>query len=60
MADASQVHLGRDNSPSWRRISRAGFRYYPYGLFFVIEAEEVEVLACFHASREPRRWLDRI
>lgn len=39
---------------------RAGFRRYPYGLFFVVRADEVWVFACFHASRSPRRWRDRL
>ncbi|HEX4740021.1 MAG TPA: type II toxin-antitoxin system RelE/ParE family toxin [Caulobacteraceae bacterium] len=38
---------------------RAGFRRFPYGLFFRIGANGVEVFACFHASRDPRRWQDR-
>jgi toxin ParE1/3/4 len=41
-------------------VRRAGFRRYPYDLFFVARREEVPVLACFHASRDPRRWQDRI
>jgi plasmid stabilization system protein ParE len=39
---------------------RAGFRRFPYGLFFVIDTDEVRIFACFHASREPRRWEGRI
>lgn len=41
-------------------VRRAGFRRYPYGLFFVIRSAEVQVFACFHASRDPRRWQGRI
>ncbi len=40
-------------------VRRAGFRRFPYGLFFVINADEVHVFACFHASRDPRRWQER-
>jgi len=39
---------------------RAGFKRFPYGLFFVIDADEVRVFACFHARRDPRRWQERI
>ena len=45
--------------PAVRRdIHRAGFRSFPYGLFFRIrEAEDrVEIFGCFHASRNPRHW----
>jgi plasmid stabilization system protein ParE len=41
------------------RARRAGFGRYPYGLFFVIGADEVEVFACLHNSRDPRRWQER-
>ena len=34
---------------------RAGFRHFPYGLFFRVRTAEVEIFACFHASRDPRR-----
>lgn len=33
---------------------RAGFKRFPYGLFFQVSAEEVRVFACFHASRDPQ------
>jgi toxin ParE1/3/4 len=38
---------------------RAGFRRFPYGLFFRIRADEVEVFACLHVSRDPRHWQRR-
>jgi len=41
------------------KVRRAGFRRYPYGLFFVIGSDEVQVFACFHASRDPHRWQER-
>jgi plasmid stabilization system protein ParE len=41
-------------------VRRAGFRRFPYGLFFLIGADAVSVFACFHASRDPRRWHDRM
>lgn len=40
-------------------VRRAGFRHFPYGLFFRLGAAEIEVFACFHASRRPRRWQRR-
>lgn len=38
---------------------RAGFRRFPYGLLFRIQATEIEIFACFHASRAPRHWQRR-
>jgi toxin ParE1/3/4 len=38
------------------RVRRLVLRRFPYLLFYVIEPEEVLVLACMHASRDPERW----
>jgi plasmid stabilization system protein ParE len=38
------------------RVRRAVLRRFPYLLFYVIEPEEIVVLACMHASRDPERW----
>ncbi len=38
---------------------RAGFRRFPYGLFFRVQGEFVQVFACFHGNRDPRRWHER-
>ena len=38
---------------------RAGFRDFPYGLFYRIKATEVEVFACLHGKRHPRHWQRR-
>jgi len=42
-----------------RDIRRAGFRRFPYGLFFRIRGEVVEIFACLHGSRSPRHWQHR-
>lgn len=39
---------------------RAGFRRFPYGLFFQIVGDEVWVFACLHASRDPGRGRGRV
>ena len=41
-------------------IRRAGFRHFPYGLFFRVNSAGAEIIACFHARRSSRRWQDRI
>ena len=38
---------------------RAGVRWFPYGLFFLVEESRVVVIACFHGKRDPRRWKER-
>jgi plasmid stabilization system protein ParE len=40
-------------------VRRARLRRFPYGLFFRIETGDIFVLACFHASRDPRRLEER-
>jgi plasmid stabilization system protein ParE len=40
-------------------IRRAGFRHFPYGLFFHLEEEMAIVVACFHAKRDPDQWRRR-
>ncbi len=43
----------------FRGIRRALVRRFPYMLFFIIEGETLFVIACFHASRDPRHWQER-
>jgi plasmid stabilization system protein ParE len=38
---------------------RAGVRWFPYGLFFLVEETRVVVIACFHGKHDPRRWQQR-
>ena len=40
-------------------IRRARLRRFPYSLFFRVVDDECFVLACFHASRDPRKWSGR-
>jgi plasmid stabilization system protein ParE len=38
----------------------ARLRTFPYSLFFRIETDFSVVIACFHGSRDPQRWQQRI
>jgi plasmid stabilization system protein ParE len=38
---------------------RALLRRFPYGIFYVLEDDKIVVLACFHASRDPKQWQRR-
>jgi plasmid stabilization system protein ParE len=38
---------------------RAGVRWFPYGLFFLVEETRVVVIACFHGKRNPKHWEQR-
>ncbi|MBI3438124.1 MAG: type II toxin-antitoxin system RelE/ParE family toxin [Proteobacteria bacterium] len=41
-------------------VRRARLRRFPYGLFFKVEADGVLIIACFHASRNPTTWRERV
>jgi len=43
----------------YRNVRRALLRHFPYMLFFVIEGDLLLLIACFHASRDPRQWQQR-
>ena len=34
-------------------------RRFPYGLYYRIMGESIAIVACMHASRDPRRWQSR-
>ena len=42
-----------------RQTHRILLRRFPYGLFYRSSSEEVIILACMHASRDPKRWEGR-
>ena len=43
-----------------RDVHRARLRKFPYGLFFRLEITAIVVIACFHGSRNPKRWERRV
>lgn len=40
-------------------IRRALLRRFPYALFYVVEPQRIQVLACMHHRQHPRRWQSR-
>lgn len=48
------------NALLYKQVRRALLRRFPYGIFYVVEGETVSVIACLHASRNPRRWKQRV
>lgn len=40
-------------------IRRAPLRRFPYGIIYKVREEEILVLACFHARRDPKSWQER-
>jgi plasmid stabilization system protein ParE len=41
------------------RVRRVMIRGFPYALLYIIDDETVRVVACFHTSRDPKRWQNR-
>lgn len=41
-------------------IRRALTQKFPFGIFFFIEEDIINVIAIFHFSRNPKIWKDRI
>jgi toxin ParE1/3/4 len=42
-----------------RRARRAPLKRFPYGLIFRLDGDKIHLIACFHASRDPRTWQGR-
>ena len=43
----------------YKEIRRLMTRRFPYGVFYLVEATSVVVLAVFHAKRDPGQWRRR-
>jgi plasmid stabilization system protein ParE len=39
---------------------RAVMRRFPFSIIFTLNDDEIMVLACFHASRDPKKWKARV
>jgi plasmid stabilization system protein ParE len=44
----------------YRDVHRALVRRFPYGIFYVPTGDDIFVVACFHAKRDPALLTDRI
>jgi plasmid stabilization system protein ParE len=60
---ATVIRRIRENAQQFpivhKDLRRALLRRFPYGVFFREKSGEIHVLACLHASRNPRRWRSR-
>ncbi len=43
----------------YKNIRRALTERFPYGIFFIVEDEDIYVLAIQHTSRNPQNWRKR-
>jgi plasmid stabilization system protein ParE len=44
----------------YKHARQALLRRFPYSIYYVIQPNTVDVLACFHERRNPRRWQSRV
>lgn len=45
----------------YRGARQVVLRRFPYTIFFIIHpSASIEVISCFHTSRNPRRWRSRV
>ena len=42
-----------------KQIRRALLRKFPHGLFYIIDNDNLIILACFHVRRDPKKLEDR-
>ena len=48
-----EVHRGA------RRARRALIKRFPFSIFYLIDTNDIVVIAVMHASRHPMKWQDR-
>jgi len=61
-ADVAMAEIGRAPLMCHKvrgEARRKVVRRFPYVLLFIAEIDHIEVLAVFHASREPKVWHER-
>ena len=57
----SAIQDSPDSFPHvYRHARRAMLRRFPYATYFVVTAAEIQVVACMHVKRDPRRWQQRV
>jgi toxin ParE1/3/4 len=42
------------------QVRRVMLRGFPYAFLYTVSEHEVNVFACFHCSRNPKRWQSRL
>ena len=42
-----------------KQMRRALLRRFPYSVIYLIDGGKIIILACFHASRNPKQWRNR-
>lgn len=41
------------------RAHRLSLRRFPYGIYYLLGEQDVVIIGCFHARRDPGAWIER-
>ena len=44
----------------YKNVRRALLHKFPFGIYYIIENEIVDIISVTHLSREPKNWRERI
>lgn len=61
--DAALALIGRQpelHSIQYRKARRAPLPRFLYSIICVLQRDRIDVFACFHSSRDPHRWRERL
>jgi plasmid stabilization system protein ParE len=47
-------------APQYRHARRILLRRFPYAIWYIIQSDAVEVIACLHLRRQARHWRSRL
>ena len=63
IAVESSLQAVRSHPEAWpvvyRETRRALLHCFPHGLFYRLYGQRIVIVACMHASRDPRQWKSR-
>ena len=48
------------SAKKYKEVRVKFIRRFPYGIHFIVEEDEVKVIAFFHMKRDPKRWTRRL
>lgn len=41
-------------------VQRTMLRRFPYAIYYTVRGNDVVIIGCFHISRDPRQWRNRM
>lgn len=44
----------------YRQVRRAMLRRFPYNILYVLDQQNIAVVACYHSKRDPKSWQNRL